>query len=86
MGAAMPTGTLKFEGGGPYYLRAVEHATANALDDTIQLTFYALVGDADPKLVKIETQMLSDTAEDFAKALLKAAIETSHKTDDKAEN
>ena len=56
MAGTMSTGRLKFEGGGPFYLRAVKHARANALDDTIQLTLYALVDDAE---IKIETQMLS---------------------------
>ena len=64
----------------------MQHATANALDDTIQLTLYALVDDAEMRLVKIETQMLSGTAADFAKALLKAATETIHRTDDRADN
>lgn len=84
MAGTMSTGHLKFEGGGPFYLRAVEHATANALNDTIQLTLYALVDDAEMRLGKIETQMLSGTAEDFAKALLKAATETIEH--DKADN
>jgi hypothetical protein len=73
----MATGNLRFDGKGPYYLRAVEHATASALDETIQLTLYASVNDAEEKLVKIETQMTFDAAEDLAKALRKAAGETS---------
>lgn len=72
----MSVGNLKFEGRGPYYLRAVEHATANVLDNTIQVTLYALVDSADAKLVKIETQMTSDAAQDLAKALWRAADET----------
>lgn len=86
MAGTMSTGCLKCEGGGPFYLRAVEHATANALDDTVELTLYALVDDADMRLIKIETQMLSGTAEDFAKALMKAATEAIHRTDDKVDN
>lgn len=73
----MATGNLRFDGRGPYYLRAVEHATASALDETIQLTLYASVDNAEEKLVKIETQMRFDAAEDLAKALWKAAAETS---------
>lgn len=73
----MATGNLRFDGRGPYYLRAVEHATASALDETIQLTLYASVDDAEEKLVKIETQMRFDAAENLAKALWKAAAETS---------
>jgi hypothetical protein len=74
----MATGNLRFDGRGPYYLRAVEHATASALDETIQLTLYASVDDTEEKLVKIETQMTFDAAEDLAKALWKAAGETSN--------
>lgn len=74
----MGTGNLRSDGRGPYYLRALEHATASALDETIQLTLYASVDDPEEKLVKIETQMRFDAAEDLAKALWKAAAETSH--------
>ena len=74
----MSAGSLKFEGGGPYYLRAIEHATANALDNTIQVTLYAVVDGADATLVKIETQMTFDAAEDLASVLQKATGETAN--------
>ena len=76
MAGTRSTGCLKLEGGGPYYLRAIEHATANLLDSTIQITLYAAVDGADATLVKIETQMAFDTAEGLANALRKATGET----------
>jgi hypothetical protein len=69
----MQAGGVKFEGTGPYYLRAVDHATASVLGNTVQLTLYALVDERGQTLVQIETQMTSHAAEEFAKTLLHAA-------------
>jgi hypothetical protein len=66
---------VKFEGTGPFYLRAVERAKASVLNETVQLTLYAQVDDRVPKLVQIETQMTACAAEELAKFLLRAAIE-----------
>lgn len=59
---------LRFEGEGPFYLRTIEHAKASALDDTIQLTLYA-IADTNRGLVQIETQMTFGAAEELASTL-----------------
>jgi hypothetical protein len=46
--------------------------------NTIQVTLYAVVDGADATLVKIETQMTFDTAEDLASVLRKATGETAN--------
>jgi len=69
----MQVGNIKFEGTGPFYLRAVEHASASVLEDTIQLTLYAWVEERGPSLVQIETQMTPGAAEELANTLLRAA-------------
>jgi hypothetical protein len=38
-------GLVKFEGTGPFYLRAVESAKARVLAETVQLTLYAQIDD-----------------------------------------
>jgi hypothetical protein len=53
----MTTSMLTFGGNGPFYLRRLEHVTANALDNTIQLTLLAQVEGQEQELVQIETQM-----------------------------
>ena len=65
----MSTSTLTFSGRGPFYLRKVEHARANALDNTIQLTMFAQVEGQDHELVQIETQMTLRAAELLADTL-----------------
>ena len=62
----MAAGSLTFQGKGPFYLRTVEHATARVLDDTIQLTLYALVEEHGLTPVQIETQMTSGAAGELA--------------------
>ena len=69
----MQAGSVKFEGAGPYYLRAVDHATASALGNTIQLTLYASVEERGQSPVQIETQMTPRAAELLANTLLQAA-------------
>ncbi len=69
---------VKFEGTGPFYLRAVEHADASALGNTIQLTLYALVDGLGHTPVKIETQMTSRAAERLGDNLLRAANMAGH--------
>jgi hypothetical protein len=71
----MQAGGVKFEGDGPFYLRAVESANASVLENTIQLTLYAWVDEPAQKLVRIETQMTARTAEQFATHLSRAASE-----------
>ena len=53
----MPLSLVKFEGNGPFYLRAVERAKASGLGETVQLTLYAETGQSGSRLVQIETQM-----------------------------
>jgi hypothetical protein len=72
----MAASSVKFEGKGPFYIRTVEHATANALADTIQLTLYVLADEQEPTLVRIETQMTSGAAEELAITLTRALDET----------
>ena len=72
----MAAGSVKFEGKGPFYLRSVKHAKACALDNTIQLTLYALVERGGQTLVQIETQMTPGAAEELASTLLHALNET----------
>lgn len=64
--------SLQFNGKGPFYLRTVEHAKASALDNTIQLTLYALVEGQGQALVQIETQMAWQAAEVLASTLDRA--------------
>lgn len=71
----MPAESIKFEGKGPFYLREVEHATASVLENTIQLTLYAMVEGKEQQLVQIETQMTPEVAEELANALRRAAKE-----------
>jgi hypothetical protein len=66
-------GIVKFEGPGPFYLRAVERAKASVLAETIQLTLYAKIDDHGEKLVQIETQMTFCAAAELARHLLRAA-------------
>jgi hypothetical protein len=68
----MQAGSMKFEGLGPFYLRAVEHAKASVLENTIQLTLFARIEDQKNSLVQIETQMTPNAAEDLANMLLHA--------------
>jgi hypothetical protein len=49
----MPVGSVKFEGRGPFYLRALEHARASVLENTIQLTHFARVEERGQSLVQI---------------------------------
>lgn len=70
--------SLKFEGLGPFYLRAVRSADASALENTIQLTLYAQVDEHAQSLVQIETQMTPDAAQIFADMLLRAAERARH--------
>ncbi len=72
----MAASGVKFEGEGPFYLRAVEHATASALANTIQLTLYALVEGQETGFVQIETQMTLGAAEELASTLFHALDET----------
>jgi hypothetical protein len=65
-------GSVTFQGKGPFYLRTVEHATARILDNTIQLTLYALVEERGQTLVQIETQMTSGAAGELANTLIHA--------------
>lgn len=64
----MTASTPTFSGKGPFYLLMVEHARANALDNTIQLTLFAQVGQGQ-ELVQIETQMPLRAAELLANTL-----------------
>lgn len=68
----MQAGSVKFEGSGPFYLRAVEHAKASVLENTIQLTLFARIEDQKNSLVQIETQMTPNAAEHLANMLLHA--------------
>ena len=72
----MQAGCVKFEGLGPFYLRAVEHAKASVLENTIQLTLFARTEDQKNSLVQIETQMTPDAAEELANMLLYATGKT----------
>ena len=72
----MQAGSVKFEGAGPFYLRAVEHARASLLNNTIQLTLFALVEERGQSPVQIETQMTPGAAEELANTLLWAANKT----------
>jgi len=63
--------SVKCEGEGPFYLREVEHARASFLDDTIQLTLFALVEEPGHSLVQIETQMTPGAVEELANSLLR---------------
>ena len=65
----MAASTLTFSGKGPFYLLKIEHARANALDDTIQLTLFAQVDGQGQELVRIETQMALRAAELLANTL-----------------
>jgi hypothetical protein len=78
----MQAGNVKFEGSGPFYLRTVEHAIASVLENTIQLTLYALVEERGQTLVQIETQMTSGAAEELANTLLRAVNETAREFGD----
>jgi len=66
------SGSVKFEGPGPYYLRSVNHARASVLANTIQLTLFASVEQQGQSLVQIETQMTPCAAEELANTLLQA--------------
>jgi hypothetical protein len=66
-------GSLKFEGDGPFYLRAIESAKASVLAETVQLTLYAQIEDRGQGLVQIETQMTPRAAQELANHLLRAA-------------
>lgn len=77
----MQVGSVKFEGIGAFYLRAVEHARASALENTIQLTLFARIEERGQSLVQIETQMTPGAAEDLANTLLRAASETAREID-----
>src|ERR1700741_861150 len=68
----MAMSTLTFSGKGPFYLRKVEHARANALDNTIQLTLLAQVEEQSQELVQIESQMALQAAELLANTLDRA--------------
>ena len=61
---------VKFEGRGPFYLRAVERANASYLDDTIQLSLDALADEHGP--VRIETMMTPRAAIELAEKILQA--------------
>jgi hypothetical protein len=65
---------VKFEGSGPFYLRAVERAKASGLGETVQLTLYAQSDQSGAKLVQIETQMTPRAAQELANHLLRAAL------------
>jgi hypothetical protein len=65
-------GSLNFEGEGPFYLRAIETATASVLDETVQLTLYAQIENRGQGLVQIETQMTPHAAQELANYLLRA--------------
>jgi len=69
-------GSVKFKGRGPFYLRAVEHAKASALENTVQVTLFARVEERGQSLVQIETQMTPSVAEELANTLLRAANKT----------
>ena len=69
----MATGSVTFEGNGPFYLRTAERATATALANTVQLTLYATT--EGQKLVRIETQMTFDAAAGLASTLGRALDE-----------
>ena len=69
-------GGVRFEGTGPFYLRTVERAKANALDGTIQLTLFAVVEQPEEVLVQIETQMTFAAAEELANMLIHALDRT----------
>jgi hypothetical protein len=75
------SGSVKFEGTGPYYLRSVNHAKASVLANTIQLTLFALVEERGQTLIQIETQMTSDAAEELANTLLRAIAALDSATD-----
>jgi hypothetical protein len=75
----MLAGAIKFEGRGPFYLRVVQHAKACALDNTIQLTLFALVEGQGQLPVQIETQMTSGAAQELAITLSRALDETDQK-------
>lgn len=77
----MPAGSVKFEGRGPFYIRTVEHATASVLNNTIQVTLFALVEEQGQTLVQIETQMTPGAAEELANTLLRAASGTAREFD-----
>ena len=72
----MPLSSVRFEGNGPFYLRAVEHARASVLENTVQLTLFARVEERGLSLVQIETQMTPGAAEELANTLLRAANKT----------
>lgn len=72
----MQVSSVKFEGIGPFYLRAVEHAKASVLENTIQVTLFARTEEQGDSLVQIETQMTPDTAQELANMLLHAANKT----------
>lgn len=68
----MTNSAIKFEGTGPFYFRTVDHATARALANTVQLTLFASVNEREESLVQIETQMTPDAAAQLAKSLLQS--------------
>jgi len=65
----MTASTPTFSGKGPFYLLKIEHARANALDNTIQLTLFVQVDGQGQELVQIETQMALRAAELLASTL-----------------
>lgn len=65
-------GSVTFQGTGPFYVRTVERATAKILDNTIQLTLYALVEERGQTLIQIETQMTAGAAVELATTIIHA--------------
>ena len=68
----MASGSVKFEGNGPFYIRSVKYTRASVLADTVQLSLFAAVEGVDQILVQIETQMTLDAAEELANTLSRA--------------
>jgi hypothetical protein len=65
---------VTFAGGPPYELPLTQNAQADALDDTVMLTLYALIPELGPTLFPITTPMTWKVATALSVQLARAGL------------